>query len=258
MLNKIKDMKSVLVASKSADKHPQFQVDEKDGVQVKVFGPEQKLMAHFFVGKMGSDFMSTYIRKADKNKVLLVDGYLKPTFAKGTRGWRDRTIFNFDASQVQRLTLVSEKKGEVALEAQDNGEWQILKPDVAPADKDKVDKIVKAIAKLSADDFAVKKTDKKKETESKPGDVLKEYKLDSPQSKIMVDLKDGTSRVLLIGKKSTGRYYVKRPDKDVIFMVYKSRIDNIFKNPDELKAQAKPNDSKASSKSDAPDAKENN
>jgi len=258
MLGKVKDLRSALTASKSADKHSQFEVDSESGVEVKMLGTGEDVLAHFFVGKMGPDYMSTYVRKADEDEVLLVNEYLKSIFDKGTRGWRGRTIFDFDPMQVQRLTLVSQEKGEIAIEAQEDGGWQIIKPEVAPAEKDAVDDIVRDISKLSADDFAEKKKEQDEEgtdeTEveevvspveqaasplevEQAASLLKEYKLDEPQSKVMVDLKDGTARILLIGDKSGYRHYVKREDKDTVFMVSKSKIDRLFKDLEDLKAK---------------------
>lgn len=224
MLKKVKDMKSSHVASKSSEKHSQFEVDEKSGVEVKILDTEDKELAHFFVGKMGPDFMSTYVRRIDDDKVLMVGEYLKSVFDKGTRGWRDRTILSFDATQVQRLTLVSKEKGEIAVEANAESGWQIVKPEVAPAKKEAVDGIVSGLSNLSADDFAEKKD-------------LREYKLDQPQSKVIVDLKDGTSRVLLIGDKSDYRYYVKSQEKDDVFLLSEGKINSFFKDLKDLKAE---------------------
>jgi hypothetical protein len=247
MLGKVRDLKSTLTASKSADKHSQFEVDES-GVEVTMLGTGEKALAHFFVGKMGPDYISTYVRKADQNEVLLVGEYLRGIFDKGARGWRDRTIFDFDASQVQTLTLVSEEKGEIAIAAQEDGGWQIIKPEVAPAEREPVDEIVREISKLEADDFA----EKKEASEEEATDPLTEYKLDKPQSKVMVDLTDGTARALLIGDESGYRRYVKREDKDIVFLISKSKIDRIFKDLEELKAE--PEGQEAGSSDEASEA----
>jgi hypothetical protein len=145
------------------------------------------------------------------------------------------------------LTLISQEKGEIAIAAQEDGSWQIIEPEVAPAEKEAVDDIVQDISKLSADDFAEKKEPAEAGEEAPPEEVispeeqlanlLKEYKLDEPQSKIMADLRDGTARVLLIGDKSGYRHYVKREDKDTIFLLSKSKIDRLFKDLEELKAE---------------------
>ena len=56
----------------------------------------------------------------------------------------------------------------------------------------------------------------------------------------MADLKDGTARVLLIGDKSGYRHYVKRAEKDTVFLVSKSKIDRMFKGLEELKMEVQP------------------
>ena len=222
-LAKVVALRASHIASKSAEKHPQFEVD-KSGIEVKVLGAEDNLLAHFFVGKMGPDYMSSYVRKADQDTVFLVGEYLRSIFDKGARGWRDRTIFSFDVPQVKKLTLISKEKGEIVIEARDDGGWQIIKPEVAPANKEMINQVLSDVSKLSADDFAEKKD-------------LKEYKLDDPQAKIIADMKDGSTNVLLVGDKSDYRQYVKRADKDTVFMLSKSRIDGIFKGLEELKAK---------------------
>jgi len=224
MLETIRNLKLNRIASKSAEKYTQFRVDEA-GVDVKMLGAGEDALAHFIVGKPGPDYVfSTYLRKADRDEVLLVDGSIRSAFDKGSRGWRDRTIVKFDPAQVQRLTLISQDKGEIAIEAQENGGWQIIKPEVVLANKETVDKIVRDIADLTADNFAEKKD-------------LKEYKLNEPPSKLMIDLKDGTSRIVLIGDEANRQLYVKSEGKDVVFTVSKTRIDSIFKNLEDLKAQ---------------------
>jgi len=226
MMEAVKDLKLNRIASKSAEKYSQFRVDEA-GVEVKMLGAGEDVLAHFIVGKPGPDYVfSTYIRKADREEVLLVDGSVRTAFDKGSRGWRDRTIMKFDPTQVQRLTLISQDKGEIAIEAQENGDWQIIKPEVVPADRETVDEIVRDIANLSADDFAEKKE-------------LQEYKLDEPPSKFMVDLKDGTSRIVLFGDEANRQFYVKSEGKDVVFTLSKTRTESIFRDLEALKAQPK-------------------
>ena len=226
MMKTTKDLKMTRIVSKSAEKYSQFRLDA-EGTEVKMFGAGEDPLVHFIVGKPGPDYIfSTYLRKADLDEVLLVDGSIRSAFDKGSRGWRDREILKFDSSQVQRLTLVSEENGEIAMQMQENGEWQIVSPEVAPAKKDVVDGIIRDISDLSADDFAEKKE-------------LKEYKLDEPKSKVMVDLKDGTSRILLVGDKLNRQYYVKSEGKDTVFMLSESKINRIFKKLEDLKAEVK-------------------
>jgi hypothetical protein len=48
-------------------------------------------------------------------------------------------------------------------------------------------------------------------------------------------LNDGSIRLLLIGKEESGKHYVKREDKEPIFMLYKSRISQLLKKSEDLK-----------------------
>ena len=242
MLQTVTELKSTLIASRSAEKHSQFEVDVNGGVEVAMLGAGgEDALARLFVGKMGADYMSTYVRRADQDAVLLADGYLRSVFDKGARGWRDRTIFNFKTDQVQKLTLAPQEKEEIVIEARDSGGWQIIKPEIAPAEKDEVDSILREVSKLSADEFAEKKepseqTDGTSEAE-RIASSLEEYKLADPQSKVTVDLKDGSLRILHIGDEFGQRYYVKREGKDTVFLVSKSKIDRIFRNLEDLKAE---------------------
>ena len=77
MMEAVKDLKLNRIASKSAEKYSQFRVDEA-GVEVKMLGAGEDVLAHFIVGKPGPDYVfSTYIRKADREEVLLVDGSIR-------------------------------------------------------------------------------------------------------------------------------------------------------------------------------------
>ena len=233
MLDKVKELRSTLTASKSPEKHSQFEVDKDSGVEVAMLGADgEDALARFFVGKIGADYMSTYIRKADQDETLLADGYFRGIFDKGVRGWRDRTIFDFKTDQVQKLTLAPQGKEEIVIEAKDGGGWQIIKPEIAPAENGEVDKILREISKLSADEFV-----EKKEPSEQIANPLEKYKLADPQSKVAVDLKDGSLRILNIGDESGQRYYVKREGKDTVFLVSRNKIDRIFKNLDDLKTE---------------------
>lgn len=229
MLNKVKDMKSSLVASKSSKKYSQFEVDSTNGIEVQIMGSEGKDMAHFFVGKMGPDFMSTYLRRADQDRILLVSEYLRSVFDKGKNGWRDKTVISFDSSKAQKLSLIKDNK-ETLIEAKEDG-WQILKPEVFAADKAVVDEIVKDLSNLTADDFIDEKS-------SDQASLLKEYGLDNPKSRIIINTKDGDTKTLFVGNESEGKYYVSNPDKKTVFTIYKSHIERLFRDLGELKAKS--------------------
>ena len=69
---------------------------DSTGVEAKLMDANDKLLAHLFVGKTTPGFLSSYVRPADSNDVYVAQGYLQSVFNKGTRTWKDRTIFDFN------------------------------------------------------------------------------------------------------------------------------------------------------------------
>ena len=186
-----------------------------------------KVLAHLFVGKTTPGFLSSYVRPADANDVYVAQGYLQSVFDKGTRTWKDRTIFSFNKGIVTQLNIVSpEETVELRLDAE--GTWQMIKPVAAAAKTTEVDTLLTAFSELDTDDFA------------EATDELVAYELDAPQSTISAVLNDGTTATLHVGKEEEGKLYVKRDDKDTVFRLFKSNVDRLIKKSDTLKAEEPP------------------
>ena len=204
LLDKVTEMKTIQRASSNPEKQAVFQVDSS-GVEAKLSDAGGNLLAHLFAGKTTPEIFNSYVRAADSNDVYIVKGYLKATFDKGYRSWRDRTIFAFLKEDVTHLTIRSEEE-EIELQIDAAGAWQMLKPIVSAADGTEIEAITELMSSLETDDFV----------ESKP---LSEYGLDAPKMSIAATLKDGSARTLLIGNEESGAYYVKHGDKAQIFRV---------------------------------------
>jgi hypothetical protein len=194
---------------------------DSSGVEAKLMDGSENVLAHIFVGKTTADFFNSYVRAADSNNVYVAEGYLKSVFDKGIRTWKDRTIFGFNKGDVTHLTIKSEAE-EVELQIDAEGKWLMLKPVVSPAKKTAADSILDTFSSLTTDDFAEQKE-------------LVEYELDDPKSSISGALNDGSTRILLIGKEESGKHYVKREDKNTVFMLYKSNITQLIKKSEDLK-----------------------
>ena len=193
------------------------------GIEVKLSDSSDNLLAHFFVGR-SKDFLSAYVRKADANEVYRMKENLTYTFDRNL-GWRDRTIFDFNSGDMTKLTI--ESKGEkLVLQTSAEGKWELIEPEKAKAKKDAVDGILNKLSSLDTDDFAEKKE-------------LKEYGLDEPTSSVSAKLNDGSSRILLIGKEEGGKHYVKRADKEMVFQIYKSSVNQLLKKVKDLKEEEK-------------------
>ena len=183
-----------------------------------------KVVAHLFVGKTTPGFLSSYVRPADANEVYVAQGYLQSVFDKGTRTWKDRTIFNFNKGIVTQLNIVSPEE-TLELRLDPDGAWQMLKPVAAAAKTTEIDTLLTTFSGLDTDDFAAATDD------------LAAYGLDTPQSTISAVLNDGTTATLHVGKEEEGKLYVKRADTETVFRLFKSNVDQLIKKSETLKAE---------------------
>lgn len=226
LLSKVTEFKNTQRVSNNPEKQAEFEVDST-GVEAKLIDANGKVLAHLFVGKTTPGFLSSYVRPADSNDVYIAQGYLQSVFDKGTRTWKDRTIFSFNKGIVTQLNIISpEETVELRLDAE--GAWQMIKPVAAAAKATEVDALLTAFSELDTDDFAEAR------------DALTEYELDAPQSTISAVLNDGTTATLHVGKEEEGKLYVKRDDKDTVFRLFKSNVDRLIKRSDALKAEGPP------------------
>ena len=226
LLSKVTEFKNTQRVSNNPEKQAEFEVDST-GVEAKLMDANDKVLVHLFVGKTTPGFLSSYVRPANSNDVYVAQGYLQSVFNKGTRTWKDRTIFSFNKGIVTQLNIISsEETVELRLDAE--GTWQMLKPVVAVAKTTEVDTLLTTFSELDTDDFA------------EATDELAEYGLDTPQSTISALLNDGTTATLHVGKEEEGKLYVKRDDKDTVFRLFKSNVDGLIKKSDALKAEEPP------------------
>ena len=222
LLTKVGEFKNTQRVSSNPEKQAEFEVDST-GVEAKLMDVNNKLLAHVFVGKTTPGFLSSYVRPADSNDVYVAQGYLQSVFNKGTRTWKDRTIFDFNKGNVTELNISSAEE-TVELRLDTAGTWQMVKPVAAAANTTEVDNLLTTLSGLNTDDF----------TEST--DDLTEYGLETPESVISAALNDGTTATLYIGTEEEGKRYVKRDDKDTVFRLFTSNVDRLIKKSDTLKA----------------------
>ena len=226
LLSKIAEFKNTQRVSNNPDKQVDFEVDST-GVEAKLMDANDKLLAHLFVGKTTPGFLSSYVRPANANDVYVAQGYLQSVFDKGTRTWKDRTIFNFNKGIVTQLNISSPEE-TVELRLDTDGIWQMLKPVASAVKQTEVDSLLTTLSELDTDDFA------------ETPDDLGAYGLDMPQSTISAVRNDGTTATLHIGNEEEGKLYVKRDNTDTVFRLFKSNADRLIKKSDTLKAEEPP------------------
>ncbi|MCZ6678703.1 MAG: DUF4340 domain-containing protein, partial [Candidatus Poribacteria bacterium] len=214
LLDRVAEFKTTQLASTNPEKQSRFQVDAS-GVEARLMDSGDNTLAHLFVGKTTPDVFNSYIRAANSDNVYVAKGYLKSVFDRGYRTWKDRTIFDFNKGDVTQLAIKSEDE-ELELRIDAESKWQMLKPIASAAKGADVESLLDTFSALETDDFAEAKE-------------LAEYELDAPKSSISATLNDDSMRTLLIGKEEGSRRYVKREDKDQIFMLNNSRINQLIK-----------------------------
>lgn len=224
LLDKVAEFKKVNLRSKNPEKQSSFQVDSS-GTEAKLLDSGGNTQAHVFVGTTTQSYLSSYIRVADSDHVYVAKGYLKSIFDKGTRTWKDRTIFDFNKGDVMQINIKSEAE-EIELQLGADGKWQMLTPTVASAKQTEIDGLLGKLSALDADDFAEPKED------------LAEYELAPSKASIVATLNDGSKKTLLIGKEETGKHYVKREGHEQIFQLFKSNVDQLTKKSEDLKDDA--------------------
>lgn len=225
LFTKVGEFNNTNLVSDNPKNQAEFQVDSS-GVEVKLMAADDKVLAHLFVGKNTPGFLSSYVRVADSNNVYIGKGYLQSVFDKGTRTWKDRTIFDFNKGVVTQINITSpEETIELRLDAENK--WQMLQPMASSVSQTEIDNLLTTFSKLATDDFAEEKE-------------LSEYGLDSPTSSISANLNDGTTAILHVGKEEGGKLYVKSSDNNTIFMLFKSNVDNLIKKSETLKEEVTP------------------
>ncbi|MBN2381746.1 DUF4340 domain-containing protein [bacterium] len=220
------------LVSRNPENQATFQVN-KLGIEVQITDTSSKKIAHFFIGKNGPDYASTYVRADGSDHVYLQKGYLKSIFDKSRTKWRDARVVTFEKDNVDSLTLhfTKEEEGKKPVEHEltmnsalegDKVVWNLVKPEEFPAKSNEVIRIVNALATFSADDFCIDKT-------------LAETGLEKPSQWFTITMKDGVSHSLNVGSKENGKYYVKRSASDTIYLVNEYKINNLQKTFDNLK-----------------------
>ncbi|MGA1875451.1 MAG: DUF4340 domain-containing protein [bacterium] len=209
------------VVSNNPQNQSLFEVDPNSGIEVKVSGQDDKVLANFFVGKTGPDFMSTYIRKADSDEVLLGEGYhLRSSFTRTAKSWYDLNVCSLPSEQIEKISIIEGDK-RLSLK-KDQDQWLLIDPNQAPAKKAVVDDMVTTLTRLRANDLL-------------KADTLEEYGLAAPRKQIMVTMSDGSEKKIDIGRQNDKNQYHVKAEKDVVYLVPQYSMNKFSKTFDELK-----------------------
>ncbi|MDO8494010.1 MAG: DUF4340 domain-containing protein [Deltaproteobacteria bacterium] len=124
-LSALEDLTVTSLAGENPKRHSFFEVDTATGLQVRGFNEKGEKIFHLLLGKSGPDYMNSYVRVEDENKVYLSTRYLKSSFPLDVDGWRRRTIWSIQPDSIEKI-VVKRKTGETTLTKEDKNWVELL------------------------------------------------------------------------------------------------------------------------------------
>ncbi len=229
-LEKIASMERDELISKNPEKQELFEVDSARGVLVEIWNAEGKKAGSFRVGKSGPDWSSNYVRLIGSDDVYTVRGRIKSALFTEENRWRDKSVTDFNPEQATNLILAKKEgdslKIEQKMDSASNPVWTITAPEEAKADQSKITSLISSISTLKTNDWA-----KESLTDSAMG-------FTEPTLGVSVGLANGTVRKLTIGAEKNDKLYVRSDAKpETVFLITKSKINNLNKELADLKAK---------------------
>jgi hypothetical protein len=102
LINSLKEAEKVdlEIVSENKDKKGEFSTDEENGIILKI-SENDNVKADFIIGKMGSDYASSYVSKVNDNKTYFLKTDLNSVVASDD--WRDNTILSGDKTNITKI-----------------------------------------------------------------------------------------------------------------------------------------------------------
>jgi hypothetical protein len=233
-LDKLKALKKEDIISQNPNKQFELEVDSIRGTGVEVFNDKGISLGMFYLGKNGADWSSNFFRMRGSKDVYLVGGSIKYSFFTDKSRWRDKTITKFDRTFAKSIEIVKRDSAAIQLaltapspkDTAAKPKWQIVSPVKDSAKSAEVDKILNTLMKFSASDF---EEDTAISTDS--------MGFTKPFLTVTVSLENGEKKTVVVGneKGSEGKRWIRTPDKDVTFLIYKYNVESLDRSVNALR-----------------------
>lgn len=220
LLDNILSLEIEALASESPEKQTFYEVDTAGGITVKASADDRPLSS-FIIGKQG--YPHTYLRPVDSNKIYRVKGVSRWHYTRGIKDWRDKTIFDFEATSVKEITL-SETEA-VTILRREGDLWKMeSKGEESPADTEAVNQLLSTASTLKANDVK---------------DTAPERDFSRPDFRVAITFDSGETRglSLLAEDEPKTRYLARKDGDETIFVLYKGNLAAIIKSAEELKVK---------------------
>jgi hypothetical protein len=200
LLNLTKD--ELEIASFNKDNKDKFDLGA-NGLKIKLFQGGKEI-GNFIIGKIGSDYASTYIgRDGDDRSYRAHDTFVR---AFDVESWRDNTILNLETSAINavrwqyptnnfEITNQPDKRGETYWHASST---------LLRLNKEKVEAFLNSVVKLEASDV--------------PEQNITGSGLDKPILQLRLSGQE-INETLILGNKKNSEYYLQKQSTGQIFLI---------------------------------------
>ncbi len=206
------------LVTEHADKHAQLGVGDTGSVRLKVSAGTAT--SDFILGQTVGGF--AMLRVAGKNEVWQADRLFPYTANKAPKEWREHTIVDGDAKDVDKLSVEVPGGSRIELERDDKS-WKLVSSSGdAPKASDALDTslpstVCAGLSALRAIDFA-------------EGKAAKDAGLQPPQLILTVEGKS-KKQVIEIGAAQGDEVYVRKAGEPTMFLVKKYLLDRVLLRP---------------------------
>jgi hypothetical protein len=146
IIHSVKNLEIKTVVSSKPDKQSVFQVDQT-GTQVTLYekGADK---ASFILGKMGGSYSESYVRRANSNDVITVEGASGDMFNRPVKDWRDKTILTVPKENIK--TVQYQYGDTIFTVSFSDSVWVVGKEKVQQS---AMEGLLTALSNVQADDF---------------------------------------------------------------------------------------------------------
>ncbi len=198
------------------EKKKTFQTDES-GLQITLYEDNAEV-ANFVIGKIASDYQSTYLSKNDIDSTYQIKETLVRAF--DIENWKDKTIFSLNVEKIKSITFkYPTYEFAITNEPDSKGElyWRVVDP-LTRLNKDKTEEMKDTLINLEASNI--------------PEQNLQKL----GKNNLIITIKtEDTEDSLVIGDLQNNEYFVKKQSTGRIFLISKTDRNSLFKQIKDLK-----------------------
>jgi len=204
------------IASKNKDKKKEFLTDDENGIKIKIY-QNNEVLADFLVGKMASDYKSSYLSKLNIDETYKVNTDLYSVFNQSN--WRDNTIFFSNKEKINKVRFQYPNR-EFTVEKNEEV-WKGTIPYDFEVNEEKIEKVLDLMSDLTSVEIPEQKFD---------GTGLEKNLI------IVQATGDSVNNLIMVGEKNEeNMYYVKKGDSDNIYLITEDQRDELDKKISNLK-----------------------